>query len=282
LDDANESMEAPDGDAYESSPVVSGSKGNSPAEYSADVRFPAPPTVSTSSVKFSPLSTLAFAGQLQRTASVKVHLSERLYSCSGVFSPTECQRLISELNFTPKEESLQVQFMNSLKGIPVVRTNMRRKYIDENIAKVMDKIAQQVLPKTLSDGRKYVGIRSQMNFFRYAPGEFFKPHVDGGFISTETGHNSEYTFVIYLNDNFQGGSTRFCGISEWEGGVREVTPVQGSVTLLRQSDMKHCGVVLQSGYKFILQGMVMYGPVSYNKLGRPIPKKANIFTTVDC
>jgi len=254
-------------------------------EISNKVKFPSPPIVSTSKAVFTPYDSVSKGLSIPFCNSqVQVHVPNRLYTFTKVFSPKECEKFIASNNFSYVEEKLQKNYLQELRSrnLPLVRTNMRRKYIDENVAQVIWQIARENLPKTLPDGRKLVGVRSAMNFFKYSVGEYFTPHLDGGHSSTETGHSSEYTFVVYLNDDFQGGSTRFCGIPELEGSAKDITPVQGNVTILRQSDMKHCGVTLKAGYKYILQGMIMYGPVSVNKLGRPVGKKANIFTQVDC
>merc|ERR1712228_745092 len=43
---------------------------------------------------------------------------------------------------------------------------------------------------------------------RYSPGGFFRAHHDGGFDISKQ-HRSIKTFMLYLNDGFQGGPTRF-------------------------------------------------------------------------
>jgi len=111
---------------------------------------------------------------------------------------------------------------------------------------------------------------------------FFKTHLDGGHRFTESGDTSEYTFIIYLNDDFIGGTTRYCPLKEWGNNVREVKPVEGGMLIFRQADLKHCGVTLVKGYKHILQGMVMYGPLKYNQLGLPFGKVPQYFTTTTC
>jgi len=111
--------------------------------------------------------------------------------------------------------------------------------------------------------------------------------VDGGFSYKETGESSEYTFIVYLNDDFEGGSTRFCDIDFWETqpkGVRQINAKQGSVLIFRQPKMKHSGTTLTKGIKYIIQGMVMYGPLSRSSFGKPIAKKPYVFqpTVCDC
>jgi len=251
------------------------------AEISAEVKLPHPPIVSESGVSFAPYNSKP--GSKKQTAAVRIHIPSRLYTCESVISAGDCRKLVYLLNFSSAEEDTQKKYLQQLQklGISLFRTNMKRKYIDEKLAATLAPMFQEILPETLPDGRKFVGVRSAMNFFRYSPGEYFTTHLDGGYSSTETGHSSEYTFIVYLNDDFEGGATRFCGIPEW-GGARDVKPSIGGITIFRQSDMKHSGVTIKSGFKFILQGMVMYSEISTSSLGRPIPKKANAFSQVNC
>lgn len=86
-----------------------------------------------------------------------------------------------------------------------------------------------------------------------------------------------FTFVLYLNDDFSGGATRFCPLSDWIDGIflinslpdtplcpdptspRDVRPKTGSLLVFRQQELRHSGVtVTGDGKKYILHGMVMY------------------------
>jgi len=212
------------------------------------------------------------------------HVKERLFTFLNVFSKVECDKLREQLDFSEDEQKLQEELLKTAisSKLPLIRTNIRRHFIDNQVSLAIWRIIKGRLPATLSDGRKLVGVRTKMNYYRYGPGQYFKTHIDGGFRFSSTGETSEYTFVIYLNDDFQGGTTRFCGLPEWNNEIREVAPVQGGMLVFRQHDTKHCGVTLESGYKHILQGMVMYGPLRTNALGQPFGKEAQLFHTCEC
>jgi len=206
-----------------------------------------------------------------------------MFSYLNVLTPTECRHLIQKLDFSEQEQKIQQNLINAVtSNNTIIRTNIRRNFIDEDVASVVWRVVKSTLPLELSDGRKLSGIRSKMNYYRYGEGQYFKTHLDGGHRFISTGETSEYTFVIYLNDDFRGGTTRFCPLTEWKNEVREVKPVNGGMLVFRQSDMKHCGVTLEKGYKHILQGMVMYGPLKYNRLGKPFGKNPQIFQTTTC
>jgi hypothetical protein len=47
-----------------------------------------------------------------------------------------------------------------------------------------------------------------LNFKRYIPGTFFKPHFDSPYVINEN-ERTVYTLMIFLNDDFEGGKTNF-------------------------------------------------------------------------
>jgi len=212
------------------------------------------------------------------------HIKDRLFTFLNVFTKVECDKLREQLDFSEEEQKLQGELLKTAISSkkPVVRTNIRRHFIDNQVSLVVWRAVKGSLPASLPDGRKLVGVRTKMNYYRYGVGQYFKTHIDGGFRFTATGETSEYSFIIYLNDDFEGGTTRFCPLPEWNNEPREVAPVQGGMLVFRQHDTKHCGVTVESGYKHILQGMVMYGPLRTNALGQPFGKEAQLFHTCEC
>jgi len=214
-------------------------------------------------------------------------IPERMYIVENLFGKDYCEQMIDYLQFKGYEVDFQKRIQESeiLAGRIIMRTSLRRKFIDPEVAKIVWEAVKDMVPKKLEDGRELKGIRSKMNFYKYSEGEFFNTHVDGGYRYRDTGESSEYTFIVYLNDDFEGGSTRFCDIDYWETapkGVRQVNAKQGNVLIFRQPNMKHCGTSIKSGTKYIIQGMVMYGPTSYNRIGRPVGKKPYDFKPMVC
>jgi len=197
------------------------------------------------------------------------------------------KKMIEYLQFKNNEISLQklVQDYEVKAGRFIMRTSLRRKFLDPEVALIIWEAVKNLVPQKLNDGRELRGIRSKMNFYKYSEGEFFNTHVDGGYRYRETGESSEYTFIVYLNDDFEGGSTRFCDVNDWETspkGIRQINAKQGNVLIFRQPNMKHCGTTITKGTKYIIQGMIMYGPTNYTKLGKPIGKLPYKFTAMGC
>jgi hypothetical protein len=69
------------------------------------------------------------------------------------------------------------------------------------------------------------GINARWRFFRYAADAVYHPHIDGswkaggfdseGWYQEELHHDrcSQFTFLIYLNEGFDGGGTTFYGVN---------------------------------------------------------------------
>ena len=74
---------------------------------------------------------------------------------------------------------------------------------------------------------------------------------------------SKLSYLVYLNDDFEGGSTTFREYSV-QGGERTktehiVSPVTGSALLFRHERWREGSPVL-SGQKYVLRSDVFYGP----------------------
>jgi hypothetical protein len=154
------------------------------------------------------------------------------------------------------------------------------------------------LPPTMDGGRPVKGLNARFRCYRYIDGDLFKPHYDGSWpgsqIDPETGqvvHDafgerwSTMTAVIYLNDDFQGGETRFfVPVDSTEGGgggspvslrksagqpplvvLKTVEPVEGSVLCFEHGDMAlsplHEGALVTSPLnkaKYVIRTDVLY------------------------
>jgi prolyl 4-hydroxylase len=74
-------------------------------------------------------------------------------------------------------------------------------------------------------------------------------HRDGSYKRNET-EKSFFTFLIYLNDDFEGGETEFQDLFT-------IKPKTGDL-LVFYHPYKHEGKLLVSGYKYALRSDVMY------------------------
>lgn len=106
-----------------------------------------------------------------------------------------------------------------------------------------------------------VGLNERMRLLRYDPGTYFAPHYDGCYqrrydAGERCGEQSYVTFQLYLNEGFEGGSTKLLNMRD-ESEYFDVIPATGSV-LLFQHDVFHEGAMLLQGRKYALRTDVMY------------------------
>mmetsp|Transcript_40654 Transcript_40654/g.81531 ORF Transcript_40654/g.81531 Transcript_40654/m.81531 type:complete len:537 (-) Transcript_40654:271-1881(-) len=132
------------------------------------------------------------------------------------------------------------------------------------------------LPAVLSGGT-LAGINARWRFFRYtdADGAVYRPHIDGSWpgsgIDPRSGRyrhdafgdrRSRLTFLMYLNDGFEGGCTTFY-LPGTDGGLnaRGVQPRAGSVLCFPQGNtasLLHEGSAVIRGHKDVIRTDVLY------------------------
>ncbi|KAI0965034.1 prolyl 4-hydroxylase [Xylaria arbuscula] len=159
-----------------------------------------------------------------------------------------------------------------------------------NVYWVVDKAFHDALWNRVSrhipsqiDGRKARGINRRFRVYRYVPGAEYRCHFDGGWppsgIDPKTGayiydaspagakQSSLFTFLVYLNDEFEGGETTFFTPSIREGvmNAHPVRPTMGSVALFPHGDAKgallHEGTGVKKGAKYIIRTDVEFDVV---------------------
>jgi hypothetical protein len=134
-----------------------------------------------------------------------------------------------------------------------VRNNARVLYDNPALAAAWWTRARPFLPAYL-DGWDAVGLNERFRFYRYDVGETFAPHYDGYF-RKGIGERSWLTFLVYLNDGFEGGET---GFYRPDGQPRfSVTPECGKALVFAHRQL-HDGKVVSRGRKYVLRTDVMY------------------------
>jgi prolyl 4-hydroxylase len=129
-----------------------------------------------------------------------------------------------------------------------VRNNKRIMFDHEDLAgRLYARIAGSlpVLCKTSP-----VAANERFRGYKYEPGQRFAPHFDGCF-KRNAHERSELTLMVYLNEGFGGGATRF---NDYE---IEVVPKTG-MALLFQHRVLHEGCTVTSGIKYVLRSDIMY------------------------
>jgi prolyl 4-hydroxylase len=130
-----------------------------------------------------------------------------------------------------------------------VRNNERVMFDDVELAANLYQRLLPAIPMQIANMNRHSN-NERFRGYRYQPGQRFAPHFDGSFARNE--HEvSLVTLLVYLNDDFSGGSTNFCHHDV------AVIPKAGRACLF-QHHLLHEGVSLIAGTKYVLRTDVMY------------------------
>eukprot|EP00931_Biecheleriopsis_adriatica_P079240 TRINITY_DN52643_c0_g1_i1.p1 TRINITY_DN52643_c0_g1~~TRINITY_DN52643_c0_g1_i1.p1 ORF type:complete len:342 (-),score=71.31 TRINITY_DN52643_c0_g1_i1:55-1080(-) len=136
---------------------------------------------------------------------------------------------------------------------------------------------KDLFPKEV-EGGEVCGLNARWRLYKYNPSDIFRPHTDGSWPGSgldAAGHLvrdrygdrwSQLTIVIYLNDEFEGGPTRF--FYPVEGGRRDEhrvaearAPRGGAVCFFHGEhplSPLHEGGLVTKGTKYIIRSDVLY------------------------
>ncbi len=134
-----------------------------------------------------------------------------------------------------------------------IRNNTRVMVDDPELAERLFERARPFLPGRLGPWH-LLGLNERFRYYRYDLGQTFRPHYDGSF-ERRPGEESHLTFMIYLNDGFQGGTTEFYHA---DGAPRaSVRPREGMALVFHHAQL-HEGAPVLRGRKYVLRSDVMY------------------------
>ena len=183
--------------------------------------------------------------------------ADNIETIAGFFSAAECDDYIAFAEMMGFEEAT----LFAPRGVKDVRNNDRVIVDDAERAQALYlKLAHHLAP-TFQHRWTPVGLNERLRLYRYDVGQRFEWHRDGHFERT-TGERSQFTFMVYLNDDFEGGATSFCDDSGLTpDGPLRITPEKG-MALLFHHPIMHRGDPVTRGRKYVLRTDVMYRRVA--------------------
>lgn len=113
---------------------------------------------------------------------------------------------------------------------------------------LFDKV-KEYLPEEI-EGFKLHELNERFRFYRYKEGQQFKVHPDGHYKRNDK-EISMVTMIVYLNEDFEGGSTEFVMPHA------KIEPKTGKLLLFRHNQL-HKGNPVPEGTKYVLRTDVMY------------------------
>ena len=197
----------------------------------------------------------------------------------NILSPQECQRLI--------------QISEALGYLKDAAVSLPREIRhNDNVVWVTDEKTDGIIWQrvahllgqdlAISGGKKPLGLNARFRFYRYGLEDFFKFHSDGAWPGSRVVDGqlvanaypdrfSLMTFLLLLNEDFEGGATRFLvnaddpsAPAKYHSRVREVdvrTPAGAALCFPHGLHPLHCihsGETIASGTKYIIRTDVLF------------------------
>jgi prolyl 4-hydroxylase len=171
-----------------------------------------------------------------------------VWTVPDVFTAAECAKYIARI----EELGPSAAPISTSRGFvmaPDIRNNTRVMFDDHALAADLFARVKDHVPPSLANMRP-VGANERFRCYRYEPGQKFAAHYDGAF-ERNAQERSLLTLIVYLNDDFGGGTTEFL---DFEIHARPRT----GTALLFQHFLLHEGCTVTSGKKYVLRSDVMY------------------------
>ncbi len=185
------------------------------------------------------------------TFSMRVFLdlaAPLVWTADDVLSPSECAAAIARIEAAGPEPAP----ITTGKGFvmrPDIRNNTRVVLDDAPLAAALYDRVLPHLPPVIS-GWNVCGANERFRCYRYQAGQRFALHYDGAYERSPT-EVSRLTFLVYLNDDYAGGTTDF------PDHQRRIEPRAGRA-LFFQHRILHEGCPVTAGVKYVLRSDVMY------------------------
>lgn len=172
--------------------------------------------------------------------------TDTIWEIENFLTIEECQKWI-DLSENLGYKEATVSLTSGAKMMKGIRNNDRLIYENKDLAKTLWEKLKVFCPESI-DNYKAIGLNEQFRFYKYQVNQRFKRHIDGNFKRSEE-ERSFITFLIYLNDTFQGGETAFDNLI--------ISPKTGNALCFIHAQ-KHEGKIITSGIKYVFRSDVMY------------------------
>ncbi|MEO5944972.1 MAG: 2OG-Fe(II) oxygenase [Ferruginibacter sp.] len=174
------------------------------------------------------------------------NLANNISTINNFWTVQECEDFISKSEAIGYEPAT-IETEKGQKIMEAVRNNHRVIYTDAVLAEKLWQRLKAFAPKQIGNS-KAVGLNELFRFYKYQAGQEFKRHRDQSYIRNEL-EASYYTFMIYLNDNYEGGNTSFNNLI--------IQPKQGTA-LVFLHELEHEGNSVKQGTKHVLRTDIMF------------------------
>ncbi|MDC8003605.1 2OG-Fe(II) oxygenase [Aureisphaera galaxeae] len=172
--------------------------------------------------------------------------TDHIITMKGFWNPEECDKYI-RISEAYGYEAATVQTDFGQRRVDHIRNNKRVQYTNEDLALGIWEAVKDHVPNAYGKSTA-IGLNERFRFYKYGSLQEFKKHRDQSFIRNAS-EASFYTFMIYLNDGFTGGTTEFNDL--------KIVPEKGMALIFRH-DLEHAGNPVEEGVKYVLRTDIMF------------------------
>jgi len=180
----------------------------------------------------------------------KIDLHENIFFIKNFLTSAECDSYINFGNTKGFEEA-KVGIQGSQVMNKGIRNNDRLLFFDLELATTLWERVKNLIPEKM-ENYKVADLNEMFRIYKYTKGQRFKMHRDGSYERNEQ-ERSFFSFIMYLNDDFEGGETEFRKLFS-------IKPEKGAA-LLFHHPYRHEGKEILSGTKYVLRTDIMYKKV---------------------
>lgn len=180
-------------------------------------------------------------------------IGNKLFLIEDFLDTHECQQFTAQSEESGYEEATITGAGGVATLSSEIRNNTRLILDDESLAARFCERAAPLLTQNWL-GWELLSFNERFRFYRYDAGQTFNQHFDGAF-SRNDDEQSQFTFLIYLNEDFVGGYTNFF---DDDGAVTHRVQPRRGTALVFWHPMIHEGATVTKGRKYVLRTDVMY------------------------
>ena len=164
-----------------------------------------------------------------------------LWTAEGIYSASECREIVAQI-----EAAAPTLATNNA----MYRDQDRVMRDEPEVAAALFERLRPHLPETIGS-LELSGLNERLRYYRYRAGQRFSPHMDHWY-QPSAREITLLTVLVYFNDDFEGGETRFV-----EQVERSVSPAPGRAAIF-QHKIRHEGCEVLAGHKYALRTDVIY------------------------
>lgn len=196
----------------------------------------------------------------------KIIHTPQIWTIENFLTASECQELIIFSENKSYEEAT-VSLKSGAKMMKNVRNNERLIYEDEKLAHHYWERLKSFCPTYINEvvkdetqKQKAVELNPRFRFYKYGSHQRFKKHIDGRVEVEKEGrkYESRITFLIYLNNDFEGGETAFSYKNENNEIEETIIQPKAGTALCFVHEIKHEGKSVPKGTKYVLRSDIFY------------------------